>query len=299
MRRLSFLPAKCALRVAVQEEKRHNCVMRPGSMKPLAKEKNMGALVHAAAFSPTRSSIRMARLLAEGIAKALDAGVEVRDWTLPAGRETPVRMARGDVLVFGFPVYGGRVPGICLPCLGKFQVEGLAAVALAVYGNRNYDDALLEAVDLLAARGFRVAAAGVVVAEHCIAPSVAAGRPDARDRELLADFAAKAAEAIAEGRVISGRLPGSRPYKALSPAAPVKPVTLASCTRYGTCAVVCPLGIIDKDDFSRVGEGCLRCCACVKFCPQGAKVFEDGRQEKIRTWLEGACRERREPEFFF
>ncbi len=259
----------------------------------------MSRRIHAAVFSPTGSSKRMALLLAEGMAKALQAGVELHDWTLPAGRERPVRLAGGDVLVFGFPVYGGRVPEICLPCLQALEGAGRQAVVLAVYGNRHYDDALLEAGDMLSAQGFTVAAAGAVIAEHCIAPAVAAGRPDASDLELLAAFAASAAQAAAEGRKIAGRLPGARPYKTLPSSAPARPSTLASCTRCGGCAQVCPLGIVGREDPSLVGGGCLRCCACVKFCPQGAKAFLDERQEAIRTWLEAACRDRREPEFFF
>ncbi len=70
----------------------------------------MSRRVHAAVFSPTGSSKRMALLLAEGMAKALQAGVVLHDWTLPAGREKSLRLERGDVLVFGFPVYGGREP---------------------------------------------------------------------------------------------------------------------------------------------------------------------------------------------
>ena len=97
----------------------------------------MSRRIHAAVFSPTGSSKRMALLLAEGMAKALQAGVELHDWTLPAGRERPVRLAGGDVLVFGFPVYGGRVPEICLPCLQALEGAGRQAVVLAVYGNRH------------------------------------------------------------------------------------------------------------------------------------------------------------------
>ena len=258
----------------------------------------MSRIVHAVYFSPTHSSKRMALLLAQGLARKLQAGVLPHDWTLLAGRQEPVSLGAGDVLVFGFPVYGGRVPELCLPCLQTLEGAGRPALALAVYGNRHYDDALLEAGDLLAAQGFTVVAAGAVIAEHCIAPAVATGRPDARDLELLDGFAARAAEAVAQGRDALPRLPGAHPYKRLSPSAPAKPATLASCTRCGTCAGLCPLGIIDSVDPSLVGEGCLRCCACVKFCPQGAKTFQDERQEAIRSWLEASCQKRREPEFF-
>ena len=70
----------------------------------------MSRIVHAVYFSPTHSSKRMALLLAQGLARKLQAGVLPHDWTLPAGRQEPVSLGAGDVLVFGFPVYGGREP---------------------------------------------------------------------------------------------------------------------------------------------------------------------------------------------
>ena len=59
------------------------------------------------------------------------------------------------------------------------------AVAVCVYGNRDYDDALLEIKDTLNGNGFRTFAAGAFIGRHCIFPKVAEGRPDASDLEKL------------------------------------------------------------------------------------------------------------------
>ena len=37
----------------------------------------------------------------------------------------------------------------------------------------------------------------------------------------------------------------------------------------------CPMGSIDPADVSQVKGICIKCCACVKGCPSGAKYFDD------------------------
>lgn len=62
-------------------------------------------------------------------------------------------------------------------------------MAVVVYGNRDYEDALLELHDILSENGFVVVAAGAFVARHSIFPDVAAGRPDRDDLDRMAEFA--------------------------------------------------------------------------------------------------------------
>ena len=86
------------------------------------------------------------------------------------------------------PVYSGRVPAVLIDCIDQFEGDGAKAVVVGVYGNRHYDDALLEAADLLGERGFKVIAAGAFIGEHSMAPRVGAGRPDADDLAVAAQF---------------------------------------------------------------------------------------------------------------
>ena len=46
-------------------------------------------------------------------------------------------------------------------------------------------------------------------------------------------------------------------------------------TGCGLCAELCPMGSIDPADVSQVNGICIKCCACVKGCPSGAKFFDD------------------------
>ena len=260
----------------------------------------MSASVHTVFFSPTGSSRAMAQQVASVLAKQLGLNhARDRDWTFPEGRAAAHSVGPEDVLVFAFPVYAGRVPQLLLEPLAHLAGQGGSAVLLAVYGNRHYDDALREVVDLFAARQFCVSAAGAFVAQHSLTARVGAGRPDAEDMAALHDFARKAASAIASKEKTMAAVPGNRPYRALPPAADVRPHTLDSCKQCGRCASACPVRVIDFDNAALVAPGCLRCCACVKICPERAKYFSNPQVDKIVTMLEGTCLERRAPEMFF
>lgn len=260
--------------------------------------------LHTVFFSPTGSSRNMAQETARVLAQDLAQNMALArdddwDWTFPEGRAAAHTLGPEDVLVFAFPVYAGRIPPLLMDSLARLAGHGARAVLLAVYGNRHYDDALLEAVDLFVAKGFSVPAAGAFVAEHSMTAKVGAGRPDAVDMAALGDFASRAARIIASGELANVVVPGNRPYKALPPAADIRPQTLDSCTQCGLCASACPVRVIDAGNAAQVAQGCLRCCACVKICPEQAKYFDNPQVDKIVAMLECNCLERREPEVFF
>ncbi len=46
------------------------------------------------------------------------------------------------------------------------------------------------------------------------------------------------------------------------------------CTRCGRCAAICPTQAIARGDETHTDPACcIRCCACVKGCPVGARSF--------------------------
>lgn len=260
--------------------------------------------LHTVFFSPTGSSRRIAQETARVLEQELAQNMALArdddwDWTFPEGRAAARTPGPEDVLLFAFPVYAGRIPQVLMEPLARLAGHGARAIPLAVYGNRHYDDALLEAVDLFVANGFSVPAAAAFVAEHSMTAKIGAGRPDAQDMAAIADFARNAASVISRGKSATAAVPGNRPYKALPPAADIRPQTLDSCTQCGLCVSVCPVRVIDADNAAQVAQGCLRCCACVKICPEQAKYFDNPHVDKIVAMLEGNCRERREPEVFF
>ena len=80
----------------------------------------------------------------------------------------------------------------------------------------------------------------------------------------------------------------------------VSPVTKEEvCTVCGTCADVCPTAAISINDIVTTEiEQCIRCCACIKNCPEDARFFKDSMMETITKWLNENCGARKEPQVF-
>ena len=97
----------------------------------------MNRTIHTLFFSPTHSSREIARTLADGLAVSLGGEQKIRDLTFPPEREESLDCAPGDVLVFAFPVYAGRVPQLLEAPLARVRGNGATAVVAAVYGNRD------------------------------------------------------------------------------------------------------------------------------------------------------------------
>lgn len=258
----------------------------------------MNGTVYALYFSPTHTSRAVARRVAQSLAEALSLPFGEIDLTPPAARGQTYAFAEEDTVVFGFPVYGGRIPALLEDTLSLIEGNGASAVPVAVYGNRAVEDALAEAADWLESRQMAVVAAGSFIGEHSYTAKVGHARPDENDLTQAAAFGAAIAEKLGRGDRSAVTVPGDRPYKERGPVSTGAPVTADTCTKCGLCVTGCPMGVIDRDDPTKVAPGCIKCCACVKVCPVGAKSFHDARVTAITKMLELTCKKPKEPEWF-
>lgn len=240
-------------------------------------------------FSATGTTRKTVEYIAGAIGQKMRLKVNNIDFTLPDARTKKLLFGAEDLVVFGTPVYAGRVPNVLLPFL-KECVEGNGAIAVPVvlFGNRAYDDALKELVHILGEDGFHTIAAGAFVGEHSFSGILAAGRPDAHDMHAADELTEMALVRLknidlAQGQplTIKGEDP-LRPYytprdRKGTPIniLKVKPKTNGSCTSCGICANICPMGSISMEDMSRVEGICIKCGACIKSCPQEAKYYDD------------------------
>lgn len=242
------------------------------------------------------------RQAAERFARALPLAAEWIDVTAASVSENGRSFGPEELAVFAAPVYGGRIPAAAARRFALCKGQQTPAVLLAVFGNRDYDDALLEMQDISQAAGFVPFACAAPVAEHSLMPGVAVGRPDERDAQQLADFARglwqtlQQAPAAADLRVPAVK--GKRPYKDY-PSIPFKPAASQACVQCGVCARACPAGAIPLEHPNQTDKTrCLSCMRCVSVCPQGARSVNKlllAAAGKAFALKFGA---RKEPEFF-
>ena len=217
-----------------------------------------------AQFSPTGGTKKVADAIAAGFC----APVVEMDLTKA---NSAVTLGENDALMAVLPVYAGRVPQISLERLSALKGSGQKAVAVVVYGNREFGDALLETKNALEAGGFQVIAAAAFIAEHSIVRSIAAGRPDAEDKALCRQFAANVMAKMENPTSVD--VPGSHPYRELKPSA-FHPAADATCVRCGACAERCPVGAIPLDNPSQtLGDVCINCMRCVQVCPVSSRAL--------------------------
>ena len=191
--------------------------------------------------------------------------------------------------------------------LRRLRGHETPAVIVVVYGNRAYEDALLELKNLAVTRGFVPIAAGAFIGEHSFSTPttpIADGRPDAQDLQITVAFGRLIQEKLGGIRALDEisplQVPGNYPYKERGKPSRIAPVTRKGlCGKCGTCATVCPTAAVAVAATVSTDQlGCILCCACVKNCPTGARVMEDARVKQKAEWLNVNCSERKEPELY-
>lgn len=261
-------------------------------------------------FSPTGTT----RAIVEAVARGLEPQTvpATHDLTFPRTLTRPQSQPPAPdqgVVILGGPVYGGRLPVLMVERLRTHvRGQGRRAILVVVYGNRAYEDTLLELRDLVTELGFVPVAAAAFIGEHSFSTTdspIAPERPDQVDLQAAFDFGTQARSKLTRlgnlKEVPPLHVPGKFPYApGLLATQPIAPGTQRElCTLCGLCAQACPSSAItlSAEEVLTNAELCLRCCACIRVCPMQARVAP----QDIVDFAEKLHRlygHRQEPEFF-
>ena len=240
-------------------------------------------------FSPTGGTEKVAQI----IGKQWSENPVKIDLSDAKADFTKCEITEQDMVLIAMPSFGGRAPAVAIERLKQIAGNRAKCTLVCVYGNRAYEDTLVEMEDAAKECGFQVAAAIAAVAEHSIMPQYAANRPDTSDQNQLRDYA----DQIADKAGIASAIPGNRPYKKAGGAGLV-PKPDKSCVKCGACAQTCPVQAIDPVSFTADSKACISCMRCMKQCPKNASKVNDLMVSAAAFAIKKACSVRKENELF-
>lgn len=226
-------------------------------------------------LSPTSGTKKIVKAIAESI----DSNYEEFDITLPQNRIESINFSSDDLVIIGMPTYAGRVPKLLHNYLDKITADNTLGVFVSTYGNRDYEDALLEQHDIFIEKGFLGLGAATFITEHSSTSKLATGRPNADDLEIASNFGSNILKTLEKISSLSDlntlSIPGNRPYVEKNlPPMPFAPETNDKCVACGICVKHCPTGAIDSSDCKDIDVSkCIKCNSCVKRCPVNAKAI--------------------------
>lgn len=167
----------------------------------------------------------------------------------------------------------------------------------AVYGNRSYEDTLVQMEDYAHMAGFDVIGAISAIAEHSIFHQFATGRPDENDCHQLEEFGDQILEKASNKINTKPNIPGHRPYKKIGGGTIPQANTL--CTKCDLCVMKCPTGAISKDNPQVTDKNkCISCMRCVVVCPNQARKLDQEKMAVIETAITKVCSIKKECELF-
>ncbi len=252
-------------------------------------------------FSPTKTTKKIVETIALEIKPEKTTHF---DLTSPTFNSKRFNEFNHELVIIGVPVYGGRVPVDATKRLQKLNANNIPTIIVVVYGNRDYEDSLIELNDITKDRGFMPFAAATFIGEHSFSTElspIAQGRPDTNDLNKATEFGKNIRNVLFDNtpsKLIS--LPGNYPYKTLAVMSNVSPITIDTlCDNCGVCVSVCPTDSIQINEIISTDKTtCILCCACVKECPNNARLIDNDLVKNIRERLFNNCSTRREPEIF-
>ena len=255
-------------------------------------------------YSPTGTTKKIVREIGRNLGLKLTSEINISD----SKCESKIQINKNCLSIIGMPVYAGRLPVNALESIKLLQSKQSPVVIVVVYGNREYDDALLELKEIANNCGFEIIAGAAFVGEHSYSTTekpIAKNRPDQQDLEKCRYFAGLITEKLNNFEHINDisalDIPGNFPYKERKKlSATTHPETdINRCNLCGICVDSCPTSAISiQGKVITIGELCTLCCACVKNCPEEARTLDNPAVNSIRDNLFLNFATRKEPVFF-
>lgn len=247
-------------------------------------------------FSPTGNTKKVLDIVSNNFNNSNVKEIDISDPNLDFNS---FNFNSDDLCIFGVPSFGGIAPKIALDRINKLKGKNTFCIIVITYGNRHYDDTILQMKNNLKELGFVPAGAIASVCKHSIMTNIASNRPD--DLDIL--------ELNKYSNIIKERLDnidieydldveGDFPYKDF-PGVPFKPFANDSCIKCKKCAEVCPVQAIPIDNPNKTNNNiCITCMRCVSVCPVNARSLGEENLNKMISKFGALCEGRKDNKLF-
>lgn len=243
-------------------------------------------------FSPTGTS----QLVTEKIAESF--GTEGINIDLCEEISKEIKIDKDSICIFSAPCYGGRIPKLVAERLSKISSKGARTIVCVTYGNRAFEDSLIELSDCVESNGFNIIAGCAVIGEHNIMHIYGKNRPDTSDLNEIKEFSNKVVEKIKNNTLTKPDFPGNHPYKELHSGKTDILVDENTCINCGLCSSKCPTKAISPDGLTLDKNLCINCMRCIKICPKNSRSISKEFVDMLITRVGKACEERKENQFY-
>ncbi|MHA2167005.1 MAG: EFR1 family ferrodoxin [Candidatus Hodarchaeales archaeon] len=244
-------------------------------------------------FSGTGITEGYAKIITD-VLKQKGEMVSLHNITSINDRKTGVDFGIFDAIIFGFPVYGGRLPTVAEAWLNTLEVNKQCSMYFT-YGGRELEWAYQTGYYLLSKASFKVVLAAEFVGKHSFNVAqgwdLASERPNSHDKSIAIEFALESLKRFQSDDVkweynledFDYQPRVTKEYH--GPFAVFFPYKTQDCIMCYRCETECPTGAFDLSQGKGKNGVCIRCMHCVTICPDNVIEVGDATElfQKFKT----------------